>query len=341
MKINVKHAIIGVFLLFFLVLLVSFNATKPRIVVLHTYSQNATWANAVDAGINKALANNRRPVSVQWHYLGLENKPKAEQRDAAVIEAQRFIAQVNPDILIAVDDESNALVARLYAGLERPKVLFVSIDQNPDSYGYKEAKNVSGIAEKLPMKAIYDALNSARPGRPARIAALSINNPTGQAELKQAQDFDWKPHTLVSAQKVNHFGEWQGFVLNAAEQADILLVFSSDGLVRDAGSMQVVSAKEVTTWTEANSKPLPVGITSGFVANGGGVMFSPSPDEYGQRSIQMALNWLNEPTNAPPPPTVTSDHFHVGLRMQSLKAREITLPDIYIETARIGNSYVP
>jgi hypothetical protein len=163
----------------------------------------------------------------------------------------------------------------------------------------------------------------------------------GQAELKQAQDFDWKPHTLVSAQKVNHFGEWQGFVLNAAKQADILLVFSSDGMVRSASSMQVVSAKEVTTWTEANSKPLPVGITSGFIANGGGVMFSPSPEDYGQRSIQMALNWLNAPTNKPAPPPVTSDHFHVGLRMQSLKAREITLPDIYIETARIGNSYIP
>jgi hypothetical protein len=341
MKIFSRHGVVAVFLALFLFFLVSFNATKPRIVVLHSSGQTLPWAVSVDAGINRALANNRMPISMQWHYMDLENKPNADQRNVAVADAKRFISQSDPDILIAVDDETSALVAKDYVGLDRPKVLFVSIDQKPEVYGYKDAKNVTGIAEILPIKAIHEGLNVARPGRPAKIAAISVNNETGQAEMKQALDFDWKPHTLIATQKVNHFGEWQEFVQNIAKQADILLVFSSDGLVRAANDVQVVSAKEITQWTETNSVPLPVGVNFSFVSNGGGLMFSPSASDYGEQSINMALGWLSAPANSPPPQIKTSPHFHVGVRAQSLKNRSVILPDIYIETARIGNSYYP
>jgi hypothetical protein len=136
---NIKNTVIGVFLLLFLVLLVSFNATKPRILVLHSSGQTLPWTVAMDSAMDKALSNNRMPVSVQWHYMDLENKPKPEQRKVAVAEAKRFIGQIDPDIVIAVDDEANALVAKDYAGLTRPKIVFVSIDQPPEKYGFSHA----------------------------------------------------------------------------------------------------------------------------------------------------------------------------------------------------------
>jgi hypothetical protein len=338
---KLKNTVIGIFLLLFLVLLVSFNATKPRVVVLHSSGKDLPWAVDIDAAMDKALANNRIPLSVQWHYMGLENKPRPEQRNVAIADANRLIRQIDPDILIAIDDEANALVAKQFAGKKRPKIVFVSIDQPPETYGYKNASNVSGIAEKLPLKAIHEAIGLARPEQPARIAAVSINNETGRAEMIQALNFDWKPHALTQTLKARHFEEWQSFVLSLAEDTDILLVFNSDGLPRSASDLQTVSAKEITLWTEANSAPLPVGVNSSFIQNGGGLMFSTSASEYSQRAIQMTLNWLSASENAAPPPIITSAHFHVGVRAQSLKARNIVLPDIYIETARIGNNYVP
>ena len=281
------------------------------------------------------------PLSVQWHYMGLENKPKPDQRKVAVADANRFISQIDPDILIAIDDEANALVAKHFAGKTRPKVVFVSIDQPPETYGYHNARNVSGIAERLPLKAIHEAIGFARPGRPANISAVSINNETGRAEMKQAVDFDWKPHALTRTLQAQHFAEWQSFVLSLTDDIDIVLVFNSDGLPRSASHLEPVSAKEITQWTEANSAPLPVGVNSSFIQNGGGLMFSSSASDYSERAIKITLDWLNQPENAAPQPIITSAHFHVGIRAQSLQARGITLPDIYIETARIGNNYVP
>lgn len=161
-----KNGLIGAFLLGFIGLLGSFNASKPRILVLHAFDQDYSWVRTVDLGIREALKNNRRPVSVQWHYLGFNRKPHADQREDAAIQARRAITQIDPDILIAVDDESSAHVARHYVGRDRPRILFAAIDQ-PLSSTAMEERNVSGIAEQLPLAAVRDALLTMRPDQSA------------------------------------------------------------------------------------------------------------------------------------------------------------------------------
>ena len=339
MNVRFKNVLIGCFVAVFLLLLGGFNANKPRIVVLHSFDQKNSWVSDIDTGINQVLANNRRPISVQWYYMGMEKTPLLNQQNTIAKDAKRFIDLEDPDILIAVDDESSALVARDYVGRDRPKILFVSIDHPPEMYGYAGAKNVSGIAEIMPLAAIKDALLAIWPNQPVRIAALGNQSVTGLAELKQVNNFDWKPHRLASAQSVGDFGQWQAAVSTSASQADVLLVLNDEGMVRSATDAQIVAGKEVTQWTQTNSKPLPVGLHSSFVVDGGGLMLAPSPNDYGQKSMQMALDWLDAADNAPPPPLLTSSHFHVGIRIAPLRARGVTMPPIYIEAARIGKIY--
>lgn len=338
---NKQHWVIGLFLLLFLVLLVSFNATKPRIVVLHSSGKNLPWVTNMDTAMKQALSNNRTPLSVQWHYMDLENKINAEQRKVAVADAKRLISQIDPDLLIAIDDEANALVGKQYAGQLRPKVLFVSIDQKPQKYGYHQAANVSGILERLPLQAIHESLQLSRHNRPLRIAAVSMNDETGLAEMQQTIEFNWQPHTLVATLSAQHFEQWQDFVRSLANQADILLVFNSDGLKRSTSNMLPVPASEVTQWTEQNSVPLPIGVTPDFVLNGGGFMVSASADDFGKRAVSMAIEWLQQHDSAPAPAMITSQHFHIGMRAQSLQNRNITLPSIYREAARMGGNYFP
>lgn len=331
-----KNGLIGAFLLGFIGLLGGFNATKPRILVLHTGNPNSAWVRDVDLGIQQILKNNRRPVSVQWHYLG---KSYTNQLNSAAVDAHRAIAQTDPDILIAVDDESNAHVARYYAGRNRPKILFVSINQSPEWYGYVGAKNVSGIAEHLPLTAVRDALLAMRPGQALRIAALGVNNDTGRAELAQVQSFDWSPHRLAFAEAAGNFADWQAVVGRVANQAEVLLVLSYGGLERGNAEHQVVPGAEIAQWVETNTPLLPLGMHINYVEDGGGLSFSPSPVDFGQQAMNMALTWLDQPTVAPP--VVTSSHFHVALRPARLAAHNVQLPAIYVEAARIGNAYFP
>ena len=340
MKAHWKSLLIGAFLSGFVVLLGGFNANKPRIVVLQSFDQDVPWVRHVDDGLRDVLRQNRRPVAVAWHYMGLNRKLRPEQREAAAIEARRFIAQQDPDIVIAVDDESSAYVARHLAGRDRPRLVFVSISQPPEHYGYAGAHNVTGIAEKLPLVAVRDAMLTIRPGRSLRIAALAVDNQTGQAELAQVQSFDWSPHQLTSATKVSSFAQWQAFVRNASGQADVLLVLSDEGLAHSSSDARPVAGSTVTQWTEANSLLLPLGIEDSYVEEGGSLKVSPSPVDYGQQAMRLALTWVDAGA-APPPAVVTSSHFNVGMRASALAARGVRLPAIYVEAARLGNSLFP
>ena len=65
------NLLIGAVIVAFVVLLGFFNVTKPRILVLHSAAQDSPWVQQVDRGMREALKQNRRPVSVEWNYLGL------------------------------------------------------------------------------------------------------------------------------------------------------------------------------------------------------------------------------------------------------------------------------
>jgi len=338
---TLKKLLIGLFLVAFIILLGLFNATKPRILVLHSFSSEDPWPLAVDAGIKKILKANRNPVSVKYHYLDVIKNQHSGGLQVAINEAHQAIARQKPDILIAVDDEANEMVAKRYAGKGTPRVLFVSTLHPLEKYGYAGAENVTGIAEQLPLDAVRDAAFLVHNGNAVRIAALSVDDETGRAELAQVKSFAWGPHRLVASYGAKTFSEWQQFVERMADKADILLVLSYDDLKRKESDSRVVPRTESVVWLEKNARPVPISICPAYVENGGGLAISPSPSDFGQKGMQMALQWVAARKDAAPPPVAVSFHFKVGIRKSLLAARGITMPPIYIEAARIGDAYFP
>jgi len=324
-----RNLLIAGFLTTFVILLGYFNATKPRILVLHSADRESSWAARMDAGMRDALQRNRRPVSVQWIYMGVNSPGGRDAREAAA-EARRAISRDDPDVVIAVDDEANALVAREYVGRARPRVLYVSIDRAPGDYGYPGAPNVTGISDALPWSAVRDALADIF-GTRATIAVLGVDNESGRAELDQLRSFDWGPVTLGQVALVSTAPAWRTAVTRSVG-ADALVVLSVHNLPDGAGGQ--VPAAELSRWTQDNAGPLPIGISVDFVAAGGALSFSPPPDSYGEQAIDLALDWLDTRGTPGPPPPVISPHFEVAMRQDLLARRGVILPPIYAEAAR-------
>lgn len=333
-----KNLLIAGFLAAFVLLLGFFNATKPRILVLHSGPQESPWVQQVDQGMQAALKQNRRPVDAEWHYMGLGSPTSARGTEQARAEARRAIELIKPDVLIAVDDEANSLVARDYVGLDSPRILYVSIDAPPAAFGYTNAPNVSGIAEQLPWEAVRDAVTDLFPGRSATMAVVGIDNETDRAELAQLEAFDWGPVTIGMTALVSTAPEWRDFVTRS-QATDVLLVMGTQDLPDGTGS--VATAADISRWTQDNAAPLPIGTQLDFVTDGGGLSFSPPPDDYGQRAIDLALDWLDDRQTPGPPPPVESSHFDVAVRQTSLSQRGIVLPPIYLEAARAKGSLFP
>jgi hypothetical protein len=331
MKTLWKNLLIGGFLLAFIALLGFFNATKPRILVLHSATVDSAWARKMDRGMREVLQKNRCPLSVELHYLGVDSPLGAKRRAEAVAGAKRAIKNFNPDLLIAVDDEANSLVARELAGRGRPGILYVSLNRPPKDFGYAGAENVTGIAEYLPLAAVRDAVGDLLGEHQPTVAVIGVDKETGRAEMAQVQAFDWSPLTLGEAALVTTAEEWRAFVQRVAD-ADVLLVLGTHDLPSEGGS--VVTAAEINRWTQEQAGPLPIGTQVNFVADGGGMSFSPPPDDYGEKAIRLALDWLDDRDTPGAPLPVVSDHFEVAVRPAVLAARGIVLPPIYVEAAR-------
>lgn len=351
MKRGILGGLIGLFLLAAMVLLVGFNLTKPRILVLHSGERGNGWDQRIDEGIRSALARNRRPVSVHWHYLGMERFALEEDRQDAAKQARRAIEQIRPHIVLAVDDEAQAYVARHYAvpsGSPKAadpvtRIVYAAIDGEPGRYGYEGAANASGVLERLPLAAMRETLLTLRNGQPARVAVIGPDDATGAAQLQQVKAFDWGPHRLVAEQLVPDFAAWKEAVAQLDAQADVLIVLSFGGLPQGGGSSRPVPMKEIATWVEAHAKALPIGVGTSFVESGGGLAIAPSPREMGELAMQMSLAWLRAVANGRPavPPPVAGAHYRVALRESALKARGLTLPSIYVEAARLDHNRYP
>ena len=324
-----KLLLIVACLLSFLLLLGTFNGSKPRILVLHSGQQDSPWVREVDRGMREALAANRRPVSVEWDYLDI-SAPGADQR-VQQAQARRAVGRIDPAVLIAVDDEANLLVARDYVGRAEPRILYVSLDRPPADYGYVGAPNVSGIAERLPFQAVKEAITALNPGVTPSVSIIGVDNVTGRAEMAQAQAFDWGPVTVDAAGLVSAAEGWREFV-SGASNSDVLVVLSCRDLPEGDGA--VFTAAEASRWTQENSRALPIGTQVDFVENGGALSISPDPDDYGRTAIRLALDWLDDRTTPGPPPPVESNHFAVSIRTDALNRRGVTLPPIYVEAAR-------
>ena len=324
-------------LLSFVVLLGSFNATKPRILVVHSLAQDSPWATEVDRGMREALKANRRPVTVEWLYLDATAPTARDRIDQAQSEAHRAVSRVDPDVLIAVDDEANLLVAREYLGRNSPRIVYVSLDRGPAEYGYAGADNVSGIAERLPFAAVRDAMVTLFPGRSPTASVIGVDSVTGQAEMAQLREFDWGPVVITDTKLASRAPEWRDFV--SAARSDVLIVLSCQDLPEADGA--VFPAPEVIRWTEQHATPLPIGTQLDFVAGGGALSFAPPPDDYGRKAIDLALDWLDERRTPGPPPTVESPHFQVAMRVGALAARGLVLPAIYAEAAREAGGLLP
>lgn len=325
-----KNLLIGGFLVAFVVLLGFFNATKPRIMVLHSAAADSSWARQVDRGMREVLQENRRPLSLEWHYLGVDLPTGAKRRVEAVAGAKRAMKNFHPDLLIAVDDEANSLVARELAGRGRPGILYVSLNRPPEDFGYAGAENVSGIAEHLPLAAVRDAVGDLFGERTLTMAVIGVDNETGQAEMAQVQQFAWSPLEVVEATLVKTWEEWQEAVRMSA--ADILLVLGTHDL--PAADGVIMPATEVNRWTQENARGLPIGTQVSFVEDGGALSFSPPPDDFGAKAMRLALDWLDERDTPGAPAPVVSDHFEVALRPALLIERGVELPPIYLEAAR-------
>lgn len=324
-----------IFVVVLITALIAFNHQKPRLLVLHTYSEEGLWEKSFNRGVDRVLQENRKPLETRWQYMTFTDSdiPTQAEWDASGTRARSVIDRWDPDVMLVVGEEAQDFVGRHYINNQDIKIVY-AMGENPDYFGYSTAKNVTGINERLPLAAITELLRIIKDG-PVKVRAIGINDATGVAEREQLLSFDWGSNTLLNVSLASDLAQWRNFVQNAAD-ADVLLVLSSSGLRADKNKNKMTDTKALIQWTVQNANPMTIGVRENFVAYGGAISIIPSAVGLGAQSTQLVMQLITNPDAAIPKPQNNRD-FVIALRPSLLNEWDIHLPDIYMQSARTAD----
>lgn len=318
----------------------AFNIWKPRILILHSFSESLRQVQETDTGLREPLKANRLPISLRWYYLNADQAAPQRNGHPAMAGLERVIDDFNPTVLVAVNDEANGLLAHAPRLWQGRRLFFLGINREPADFGYNAGTAVTGIHDEPPLHALAELFGVIRPAGGLRIAVLGTDTPLGRNQEQRIRHHSWAPQQLVFSQRAANWPQWQAAVKQANRQADVLVVTSITGLRRSVGNGLIPPA-EVVQFTEANStRVLPVGLMVDYVPLGGSLGMIPSARYLGTLAMTSVLRWLEPSQGSGVPRLHVADHFDVGLREAALRRRGINLPIVYREAARLSGQLI-
>lgn len=340
---RLRLLLISLFLIGTVIVTVSYNLHKPRLLVLHSYDLSYPWTRDATDGVRRVL-DQYPHYAVRWFYMDTKRHPWPEYKAKTGHAARSAIERWNPDVVILIDDDAQEQVGRHFAGHPRMQLVFSGVNGGVEDYGYNGAANVTGIFERKDLAALKTAVLALR-GIPAQGGPLRVIH-IGDASGSVAHDedhfraFDWGPLQNQPGQLVNDFDAWKQAVHDAQTQADVIITSNYRKISRSVGDQSLVPAAEIVAWTLANSRLPVIGTNGFFVEDGGELAIGTSPFEQGEVAARMAVKLLSGQTAASIPQASTRQ-FVVYMRSARLHARGLSMPPLYEAFARATNNDLP
>jgi ABC-type uncharacterized transport system substrate-binding protein len=340
---NFDRIMAGLFLVLFAIYVVQEVSKKPRVLILHSYGPDYSWVTQVSEGLNRVLSD--KPYSLRWHYMDTKRHPDPGFMQRAGKSARDVIEQWQPNVIVTVADNAQALVGRHYANDPRFAIVYSGMFATPKEYGYDTAKNVTGILERWPLATIRDGIDEifVRQVRhhdgPLRVRHIGDASETVSFLAGQIGAFDWGPDIQVTTVQVKTFKAWQHEIEVANDEADLVLFSLYHTLLDDSADPEVVPPGDVMRWTQAHlRKPNLAGW--GFSVEEGAMMaIGVSALEQGEEAGRMVTQIIDEGKKPSEIQPTSSRQFLIYLRQPLLTKYGIKVPQIFEAFARATNNY--
>lgn len=338
MRIRIKPQFMaGLFLVFASVFIIIANVQKPRILVLHSYHPDYAWVREVSVGIKRIL--DKYPhYSIRWHYMDTKRHNDKRFMHIAAKAADSLIRRWTPNVIIAVDDNAQKLVASKYVNDSKINIVYTGVNGKQSDYGYEDAKNVTGILERIPLTALKDSLKDILPANYLRIAHVTDSSTTSAFVHKELAAYDWKPFRLTYMASAKTFDDWKNAIREAGKKADIILFAQYHTVQRSATEKEKVPPREIIQWTMKHSRIPGIGCWGFYVEDGGMLSIGVSPYEQGKVAAEMAVQIIQggKPANIR---FEVTRQFIIYARANELKRMHISLPRIHEAFARATDNY--
>jgi len=318
------------------------NYHKPRLLVLESYDKDYVWTQEVEEGIARELDGNHW-VTIRHHYMRTKRFSDAPSLRRAAAAGRKAVDDFRPQVILAVDDYAQKLVARYYVNKPGIKIVFAGVNGRIEPYGYDHAANVTGILERKQIAALREILTilAGSAGRPLKVAYLSDPALSSRCNVDTAAECDWSPHDYLGGYIVPDFVRWQKKVRELAGGLDYLLVSGYRKLPRRLGEEGFVPPKEVMAWTVANLKVPVIGMNVFNSRDGAMLSVGVSPYEQGEVAAKMALDLLSGRREVKDIPIKRASQYVVSMSESAMARYRVKVPRVFEAFARATDNFYP
>lgn len=263
-----------------------------KVLLVHSYHSGSPWVDAITRGVKMAMSQSG--ADLQLYYMDTKRRTDEAWKLQSGQAAQAVVADWQPEVVIAADDNAQQYFAKDFAGRAAPQFVFCGVNAQMEKYGYP-AGNITGILERPHTEASLRFLEKLKPGA-RRIAIVTDDSPTSAGALEFING-PWKEFEIVSCETPSTFEQWQVAIRNCQGNADAIAIYMYHTVKPHPGA-ESMEPKWVMTWTVENSRIPIVGFFVFAVDDGALCGYMESGVEHGLRAGRMALELLAGKTAA-------------------------------------------
>lgn len=340
---NLKNIVVFTFLILLCGYLGYMNLTRKTLLVLHSYDENYDWVRDVNIGIKRVLGT-KMNVRIFYHYMDTKSHPDIDFKKKAGVIGRRVIDYIKPDIVLASDDDAQEYVMSYYKDRQDLQIVFIGVNAKPEQYGYQNARNVTGVLERIPYEAVKNVVEIIAKQRhltpPYRVLHISDQSIiVNYDDINMHEYPNWAPIKLLKSTLVGTFDEWKQAVQDSEKVADIILVSNYRKVYETDKKKTFTPFKEVIEWSYKNA-PLPLIGINGFVCKEGAALaVATSPIEQGEIGARIVIDLLETNLKAQDIPFQNSAFPMIYIDEKRFNESGFTLPQIYVAFAKASNNF--
>ncbi len=294
------------------------SATK-NILWIDSYHKGYPWSDGIEMGIQKVLQN----TGVQLHIFRMDtkNNDSVAFGVSAGIKAFEEVQRVQPDLVIATDDNSQKYLVVPYLRNTELPVVFSGVNWDASEYGYP-TPNVTGMIEIDRVDLLVGHMQENSKGNKVGFLSVDVETARKISTSINKRFFQGNMNTYM----VKTFQEFKDHFLLAQNEVDMLIIYNYVGL-KDWDDIEAENFI-------ANNTKIPTGALLEFLKHLTVYTLGKSSEEHGEYAADTALQILDgkRPDDFD---LATSEKVQLTVNLKMAKSIDIIFPLSVLKTAEV------
>ena len=200
------------FILLFVASVLYLSVSRPRVLIVHSYSKSYGWTCDVQKGIKRILKKYPQLYVRVLYMDGKKGLDEAHWKRAAR-SAKEVVRSLKPHVVILVDDIAQKYVGKDLCHNPDISIVFAGVNAAIAEYGYDQPNaNVTGILERAPLDQLKQSLQFFQKDIPAEKMEVYLIGDKSDSVLHDVSlwsGFDWSPFKIKGVLLSSTYREWK------------------------------------------------------------------------------------------------------------------------------------